>query len=173
MRTTKPILILLATAGIALAACGSDSSSSSYDRSTTVPPTASPTTAPTAAGPDTTVGGPVGAATATVSVSTSPTLGEYLVGPNGHTLYVFDKDQGTTSACSGGCLDNWPALVADAPTAGTGVDAAELSTAAGSQVVYHGHLLYYYAGDSAAGDANGAGIPSWHAVDASGAAISG
>ncbi len=171
MRTTKPVLILLATAGLALAACGSDSSASSGYGATNPPTTAVTTT--TVPGPDTTAGGPVQAATATVSVSTSPTLGEYLVGPDGHTLYVFDKDQGTTSACSGGCADNWPALTADAPTAGTGVDAAELSSGAGGQVVYHGHLLYYYAGDAAPGDANGAGIPSWHAVDGSGTAISG
>src|SRR3712207_8331422 len=33
---------------------------------------------------------------ATVSVATHATLGELLVGPNGHTLYLFTKDKGTT-----------------------------------------------------------------------------
>ena len=39
------------------------------------------------------------------------------------------------------------------------------------QVVYNGHLLYHFASDTAPGDVNGLGIPSWYPVDAAGDAI--
>ena len=35
-----------------------------------------------------------------------------LVGPNGMTLYVFDKDTADKSVCNGGCATNWPPLMA-------------------------------------------------------------
>lgn len=111
---------------------------------------------------------------ATVKVATSDEYGELLVDSAGRTLYLFEKDQGTTTACTGGCVDNWPPLVAAKPVAGDGVNQAELSTAQGikpDQVVYNGHLLYHFAGDKAAGDVNGAGIPSWYPVSPAGAAI--
>jgi predicted lipoprotein with Yx(FWY)xxD motif len=112
----------------------------------------------------------------TVSVEkASGGLKDHLVGPNGHTLYLFEKDTGTTSACTGACSATWPALTASsAPTGGTGVDATKLSTATGqvaNQVVYNGHLLYYFGGDSAAGQANGKSIPNWYLVDANGNSI--
>jgi predicted lipoprotein with Yx(FWY)xxD motif len=49
----------------------------------------------------------------TVAVANSK-LGDILVDGDGRTLYVFTKDQGDKSACSGQCADNWPALVGDA-----------------------------------------------------------
>jgi len=85
-------------------------------------------------------------------------------------LYVFDKDQGTTSACTAGCLSAWPPFQATAtPTAGGGVDTAKLGTSNG-QVTYAGHLLYYFSGDSAAGDMKGADIPNWHPIAPAGTA---
>jgi predicted lipoprotein with Yx(FWY)xxD motif len=109
---------------------------------------------------------------ALVTVASTPTYGQLLVGPNGHTLYLFEKDTGTTSACTGGCAPAWPALTAStAPTGGAGVDMSKLSTASGqvpNQVVYNGHLLYFFAGDSAPGDLNGTKIPNWYPVAASG-----
>ncbi|MGD9798824.1 MAG: hypothetical protein AB7H43_03410 [Acidimicrobiia bacterium] len=113
----------------------------------------------------TTAGG--GAASASVSVATHARLGAILVGPDGHTLYLFEKDTGTTSACSGACLDTWPPLRVASPTAGAGVDPAKLTTA-GGQVVYNGHLLYSFAPDKAPGDVLGAAVPSWFAVNPSG-----
>jgi predicted lipoprotein with Yx(FWY)xxD motif len=160
-------LLALAVAGLLLAACGDDSSSSS-DTVAASDTTAAPTTAaPTTAAPDT---GP-----ATVDVATIPDIGDALVGPDGLTLYTFEQDQGTTSACTGTCADVWPGLVADGdPTGGDGVDASLLSTAEGqvpNQVVYNGHLLYNFSGDSAPGDAMGIGIPGWYPLDPSGDAI--
>jgi predicted lipoprotein with Yx(FWY)xxD motif len=157
MRTTK-LLAVLAAAGLVLAACGDDDDSSgATDDATT-------TTANDGAEVE-----------ATVAVATDDALGDYLVGPDGRTLYLFEEDQGTTTACTGACADNWPPLVADgAPTGGDGVAADELSTADGiepNQVTYHGHLLYYFASDEAPGDTNGVGIPSWYPVDPAGEAI--
>ena len=155
-------VLAVAAIALALAACGGDDDSASssaggeYGTSTTAAATAS------------TAGGAVG--TATVSVTDG-----HLVGPNGHTVYLFEKDQGTTSACTTGCASTWPGVTASgAPTAGSGADASLLSTADGqvpNQVVYGGHLLYEFSGDKAAGDTNGKGIPEWYLVDAKGNAI--
>ena len=108
-------------------------------------------------------------------VATDPELGDYLVDETGMTLYLFTLDDGTTTACTGACADNWPPLVADGdPTGGDGVDASLLGTADGikpNQVTYNGHLLYFFAQDTAPGDTNGVGKPDWYAVDPAGEAI--
>ena len=171
--TTRTFLSVLVAAGVLLTACGSDDDASSNDATTppaavvtspdTTPDTASPTTADTAT-----------ADAATVMVASDDTLGDYLVDAEGRTLYLFEQDQGTTTACTGQCSANWPPLVADAPTGGEGVDASQLATADGiepNQVTYFGHLLYYFAGDEAAGDTNGVGLPDWYAVNPAGEAI--
>jgi predicted lipoprotein with Yx(FWY)xxD motif len=99
---------------------------------------------------------------------------DVLVNAEGFTLYVFDNDTGTTSACTGGCLDTWPPLtVAAEPIAGEGVDGTLLNTAEQAdgtiQVTYNDHLLYTFSGDTAPGDTNGDGIGGvWHVIDAAG-----
>jgi predicted lipoprotein with Yx(FWY)xxD motif len=35
-------------------------------------------------------------------------LGKILVNSKGHTLYMFKKDKGTKSACTGACAKAWP-----------------------------------------------------------------
>ncbi len=111
----------------------------------------------------------------TVAVAEVPKYGKILVGPNGHSLYFFEKDTRTTSACKGDCATVWPGLAAEgAPTAGAGVDATKLTTAAGqvpNQVVYNGHLLYEFATDEAAGDVNGASVPHWYLLSPTGEEI--
>jgi len=102
-------------------------------------------------------------------------LGKILVDSQGKTLYLFEQDSGTTSACTGGCADVWPALAVDGePVGGEGVDASLLSTEDGqvpNQVAYNGHLLYSFSGDEAPGEVNGLQIPSWYPVNAEGNAI--
>jgi predicted lipoprotein with Yx(FWY)xxD motif len=182
MRTRYLTAAVLAT-GLLLAACGSDDSSSSDTAAPAEASTAAATDAPATtdapaatevpAATDAPQGTDGAAAAATVSVVNDPDLGEILVDSGGFTLYLFDKDQGTTTACSGQCAANWPPLVAEAPTAGEGVDQTLLGTADGiepNQVTYNGHLLYYFAGDEAAGDTNGIDIPSWFAVTPAGEA---
>jgi len=111
------------------------------------------------------------AANATVKVAKDAKLGGILVDTTGRTVYMFEKDQGTTSACTGACANAWPALEANGtPTAGAGLDPSKIGSANG-QVTYAGHLLYFYSGDGKAGDTVGASIPSWDAVSPTGTAI--
>jgi predicted lipoprotein with Yx(FWY)xxD motif len=119
--------------------------------------------------------------TASATVATSSTdLGTILVDGQGKTLYLFERDRGPTSTCSGSCLQNWPAATTHGkPQAGSGAAASMLDTTKRSdgttQVVYAGHPLYYYAGDGSAGDANGQGVDAfgakWYVVASTGAAV--
>jgi predicted lipoprotein with Yx(FWY)xxD motif len=97
---------------------------------------------------------------ATVSVGGNADLGEFLVGPDGMTLYIFTNDEPGVSNCSGGCATNWPPLVLESgdPVAGDGVT-GELDVImrddGSTQVTYDGAPLYYWASDTAPGDATG------------------
>jgi predicted lipoprotein with Yx(FWY)xxD motif len=161
---------ILVSTGLFMAACSSGSNTSAGSATTTTSPA---TTTSSASSPSTTG---AAAANATVSVATDAKFGQILVDSQGRTVYIFDKDTGTTSACTGGCASVWPAVTATGtPQGGSGVDASKLASAMGQvagQVTYNGHLLYRYVGDSKAGDVNGAAIPGWHPVTASGAAAS-
>jgi predicted lipoprotein with Yx(FWY)xxD motif len=146
---------LLAALMVVAAACGGNDDASSG--------TAAP------AAPTTTAAEETGGAAVAVA---SSRLGDILVDADGRTLYAFTKDKGDQSVCSGECATNWPALTGSA-TAGTGVQAALLSTArqanGSSQVTYGGKPLYYFAGDAKPGDTNGQGVGDvWFAVAADG-----
>jgi predicted lipoprotein with Yx(FWY)xxD motif len=118
---------------------------------------------------------------ATVGVD-NVSLGNVLVSSQGRTLYLFSKDSGTTSACTGACAANWPPLRANGkPTVGNGAKASVISTIARSdgkrQVTYNGHPLYRFKGDSKSGDTNGEGLNAfggnWFAVSPAGTQVSG
>ena len=154
-------VLLLIT--LALAGCGSSSKSSSNTSSASTPPTASN-------------GQP-----ATVGVANSG-LGNILVDSQGRTLYLFKKDSGTTSACTGACATFWPPLTTTGtPTVGSGATASLISTAQRSdgktQVVYNGHPVYLYTGDHKAGDTTGQGLVAfgggWFALSSAGAQAAG
>ena len=113
---------------------------------------------------------------ATVAVKGSK-LGAILVDGSGRTLYLFEKDQGTTSSCYGACAGGWPPDTTNgAPRAGAGVSASLLGTSTRSdgktEVTYHGHPLYYFAGDRKPGDSNGEGLKAfgaeWYVLSAAG-----
>jgi predicted lipoprotein with Yx(FWY)xxD motif len=149
--------LAVAGLGMALAGCGSSSKKS-----------ASPTTAATAT---TTTNAPP-----SVTIAQNPKEGAILTDTANRTLYLFTKDNGTASACtSAGCVATWPAYtVTGTPVAGAGVDVSKLSSATGqvpNQVTYYGHLLYYFARDSAPGDVNGVSIPNWFAVGPDGSQV--
>jgi predicted lipoprotein with Yx(FWY)xxD motif len=150
-------VIAAASVAIALVAagCGGNSSSGAS------PPASSPGT--TAAG-------------ATVAVKSSK-LGGILVDGAGRTLYLFEKDKGTTSSCYGACAGGWPPYTATgAPQAGSGASASLLGTTTRTdgktEVTYHGHPLYYFAGDRKPGDTNGQGLNAfgaeWYVLSAAG-----
>jgi predicted lipoprotein with Yx(FWY)xxD motif len=109
--------------------------------------------------------GPASATGKTVSLAKGA-QGIFLIGPNGHTLYIFSKDQGTTSACKAACAKLWPAVTATGTlTSGPGINAKDVKTARGQvkhQVTYYGHLLYYFKGDASPGQTNGADVTDWN-----------
>lgn len=83
-----------------------------------------------------------------------------LVGPNGMTLYTFDKDVAGSgkSMCNGPCATNWPPLIASASDMASG-DHSIISRDDGSkQWAAKGKPLYFWAKDSKPGDKTGDGF---------------
>jgi predicted lipoprotein with Yx(FWY)xxD motif len=107
--------------------------------------------------------------------------GQILVDGKGHSLYLFEKDEGGESYCTGACAAVWPAFVTESkPQAGSGVDAAALGTFkrddGDMQVTYHGHPLYFYAADaSTPGNTKGEDIEQfgagWYLVNTGGNSV--
>jgi predicted lipoprotein with Yx(FWY)xxD motif len=86
-----------------------------------------------------------------------------LVGPNGMSLYTFDKDAGGKSACSGPCATIWPPLAAAADAKPEG-DWTVIARDDGSkQWAYKGKPVYYWSKDQKPGDRTGDGFKEiWH-----------
>jgi len=151
MRLTR-VLTLLATVVLAVAACTSSAAS------------------PAPVGGGASSGGGAGTA---VDAANSPTFGMVLTGPNGMTLYTHAGDSATSSTCTGSCATAWPPLTATGqPTAGTGVTGklGTLTRADGTiQVTYAGLPLYYWQGDSKAGDVTGNGVNGFAVATVGGA----
>jgi predicted lipoprotein with Yx(FWY)xxD motif len=160
-------LVALAAVGVLAAGCGSNGSGSGgmggYGSSGTAP----------ASG---------GASSAATVAATSTSLGMILVDGSGRTLYLFEKDQSDQSACAGACAAAWPVdQSSGAPKAGSGVTASMLGTIkrgdGATQVTYNQHPLYYFQGDSGAGQHNGQGVDAfgakWFVVTPAGGAVSG
>lgn len=108
-------------------------------------------------------------------------LGKILVDSQGRTLYLFEKDSGTMSTCTGECANDWPPLRANGkPTEGSGANASLVATTTRTdgkpQVTYNGHPLYLFEGDKKPGDTKGEGLSafggSWFAVSPAGNKVS-
>lgn len=83
-----------------------------------------------------------------------------LVGPNGMTLYTFDKDMAGNgkSVCNGPCAANWPPLMATESDKATG-DFTVITRDDGSkQWAVKGKPVYYWSKDSRPGDRTGDGV---------------
>lgn len=150
-------------AAVVIAGCGG----TSYGGAAATGGTAAPTATKTASN------------AATVDLATSK-FGKILVDNKGRTLYLFAADKSTTSTCSGACASLWPPLtVSGTPKAGAGVTSSLLGTTkrgdGTTEVTYAGHPLYYYAGDSAAGQTTGQDISQfgakWYVLTAGGTEI--
>jgi predicted lipoprotein with Yx(FWY)xxD motif len=163
---TIPLAAVAAAATLIAAGCGSSTKTES-----TAAGSAGATTSPASSSSP--------SAAALSSKSTS--LGTILVaGPKQMTVYLFEGDKGTTSACSGGCASVWPPVTASASSqVGGGLEASKLGTTTRSdgtkQLTYAGHPLYYFAQDTEAGQTKGQGINSfgahWYVLGTSGGAI--
>ncbi|GGO92854.1 COG4315 family predicted lipoprotein [Wenjunlia tyrosinilytica] len=121
---------------------------------------------------------PKGGAKAATSVKVAQSdLGPILVDQQGRTLYAFTKDKDRASNCDADCIAVWPALTGkDQASAGKGADKALLGkaerTKGAVQTTYGQWPLYYYVGDSAAGDTSGQGLDGeWFVVGADGKLI--
>ena len=96
-----------------------------------------------------------GTGTAKVVVRSS-TYGRILFDGRGFVLYAFTHDRPRRSTCKGDCAKRWPPfLVAHKPRAGTGAKASLLGVVRRAngrlQATYAGRPLYYYVGDTKAG----------------------
>ena len=120
--------------------------------------------------------------TGTVITTHVGSAGTFLTNGSGDTVYLWAKDGMNMSACSGACASAWPPVPATGTlTATGGAKASDLGTITRSdgtkQVTYDGHPLYYFVGDSAAGQTNGQGSDNfgakWWLVAPSGAEITG
>lgn len=171
---TRSVLAGAAAASFLLAACGSTHAVNTLGTTSTTGAegaAASGSASTAKAGAE----GAVGSAEVEVAKTA---LGQVLADGEGSTLYLYKKDtRGKASTCDGSCAVTWPPVeVKDKPTAGSGIDAAKLTTvkrADGTeQVAYDGWPLYRYDGDKNAGDTTGEGVNAvWYAVSPSGAPI--
>jgi len=121
-----------------------------------------------------------GSTTATVIESHAGSAGSFLTNASGRAVYLWAADSMNKSMCSGACAQAWPPVTSMGQvTAAHGAKAADLGTITRSdgtkQVTYLGHPLYYFAGDSGAGQTNGQGSDSfgakWWLVTPAGAKI--
>jgi predicted lipoprotein with Yx(FWY)xxD motif len=119
---------------------------------------------------------PTKTASATVGVA-NENLGKILINSQGHTLYLFQRDSGTKSTCTGACAVDWPPLRATGkPTVAGGADASIVATTPRSdgrpQVTYKGHPLYLFSGDQNPNDTSGQGVNAfgglWYVLSSSG-----
>lgn len=158
-------VVSLTFLALTVTACSSSSSGNKVSG-----PSSHPTTPASSAAP----------AAASVSIHTAASLGAILVDASGRALYLFEKDRGSTSSCSGPCAQVWPPFTSSGtPTAGAGASAALVAasrrTDGTSQVTYAGHPLYYYVNDQQPGQTNGQGLnqfgAKWYVLSAKGTKV--
>ena len=111
----------------------------------------------------------------TLATATSD-LGTFLTGRDGLTLYYFAADTVPgVSVCEGDCLAAWPPVTVppgNSVTAGEGVSGViglTTGTDGSTQVTYDGRPLYYWQGDTEAGQTTGHAVNDiWWVADVSG-----
>jgi predicted lipoprotein with Yx(FWY)xxD motif len=105
----------------------------------------------------------------TVKVATVPGVGAVLVDTSGKTLYTLTDANGAAVACTGACLQAWPAAMTTAAKVKAPKGVKSLSTTTDThQITWKTLPLYTFAGDGGPKMANGEGIASfggtWHVV---------
>jgi predicted lipoprotein with Yx(FWY)xxD motif len=169
--TLRPLFLVIGLVAL-LAACSTPAATTSP--SAAAPSVAAPSEPPASEAPASEAP-PSAAADATIDLATNA-LGEIIVDGAGKTLYGFTPDTAGESTCYDDCAAQWPPLLATdaaAISAGAGLDATKLTTVdrtdGTKQVKYGDWPLYFFAGDSAAGDTNGQGLGTkWYVIDAAG-----
>ncbi len=171
---------LALVSSLVIAGCSATTGQATASPPSSTPAAAAPASPPAAAASTAAGAASSASASAVIGMTSANGLGPFLTGAGGRTLYEFTADGPNTSTCSGSCAGIWPPFtvtVGTVPTAGSGVTGklGTLTRAGGStQVTYDGHPLYYYSGDTAAGQTHGQGIlGKWFVALASGAAGAG
>jgi predicted lipoprotein with Yx(FWY)xxD motif len=161
MRTTSILSAALTVGVVVLGGCGSDDDGNAGAAGESSPEASS--SAP---------------AEEPVLAAADSDLGEIVVDVEGMTVYVFDKDTpgSGTSACTGGCLEAWPAVVADSdsPTVeGVSGEVGTITRDDGTlQVTLEGYPLYLWKDDTAPGDTTGQGVQGvWWVVTPDGTKV--
>jgi len=100
-----------------------------------------------------------------LGIDSTTTLGSYLIGYNGMTLYTFTKDAVGSSTCYGACATKWPPYIVTAGDhianlqAGVNGAVGTIARADGQlQLTYKGLPLYFYEGDTTGSDTKGQGL---------------
>ena len=153
---------------ILAAACSSGGGASATPAAASVAQSAAPaSSAPSAAASEEPSSEPSEAAGEEykLTIVKNASLGDYLAGENGMTLYTFTPDSAPNkSTCNGDCATNWPPLLLEEDetiVGDTGVSGTIATFARDDgtmQVSYNGKPLYYFKNDKAAGDTNGQGV---------------
>lgn len=83
-----------------------------------------------------------------------------LTGPNGMTLYTFDKDAAGSgkSVCNGPCANNWPPFMASGTDSAQGDYTIVTRDDGSKQWAWKGKPLYYWVKDAKPGDKSGDGF---------------
>ncbi len=161
-------LILLAIAG-----CGGDSSSDKESTTTSPPKTTTESGVETTTERSTTTS----SKGSRVAVANTSKYGKMVTDGKGLTLYLFTREKSYKSECYDECAKEWPPfLTGGKPAAKSGIKSDLLGTTKrndGSlQVTYKGHPLYYYKGESEAGQIFCQAVESfggiWYIVDPDG-----
>jgi predicted lipoprotein with Yx(FWY)xxD motif len=189
VRSPIAFAAVASTAALFAAGCGGSSYSSGTSAGSS---TKSASAANGSAYPETKSTSAAASTTGSTSASTAASTGVVVVSKHSHdgtilaagskrlTVYLFEGDHGSTSACTGTCAQVWPPVTtAAAATAAGGATTADLGTITRSdgttQVTYKGHPLYYYVKDKDNGDAYGQNINSfgadWYVLKPSGVKV--
>jgi len=174
------IIVVVAIAGVAVAALGGAKStttttSSSASSTTTIPTTTSSVVSTTTTSSSTSSTTITSTSMAlSIEIQSSSSLGSYLTNGTGWTLYLFTKDTPNSglSTCYVGCSNFWSPFLGNASdlVLPSGLNASAFGTitrtGGGTQITYEGWPLYYYSGDTVAGQTNGQGKQgTWFVVN--------
>jgi len=141
-----------AAAAVLVAACASGTSSSTGAA-------AGSSSAPAASGSAAAGGSSSGSSVITTATASGGTI---LTDGSGRAVYLWAKDSGGMSSCTGACAGTWPPVTPSGTVTASGsAKSSDLGTITRSdgtkQVTYDGHPLYYYVGDSGPGMSSGQG----------------
>jgi predicted lipoprotein with Yx(FWY)xxD motif len=113
---------------------------------------------------------PVAAMHHEVKIAEPSGLGKYLTDTQGMALYMFKQDSPGHSACSGGCVANWPLFYREKVVPPRGLASDDFGTISredgAMQTTFRGYPLYYFKEDKKPGDTKGNGMMDvWYLID--------